>query len=229
MCYLCIRIIKLFIYEKITFIAALLVCATFAFAQVTKGTIGNGSFTNWQGTETQEYGIDFDNDGALEVAIKLGYDYGGDSWNNGSVEYVYDSVLLVSIDAEENWDKFLLMGAGTSVSGSQTLSGFGDGTFADFTVISTDSSYVGFAFVKNSITYYAYAKIHRSNNYDVIWDDVYYEATAGTGITTGDLPQPTGVENVNAEMPQVRMVAIEGVIYIERDGKLYDFSGRQVK
>jgi len=217
--------------KKFTLIAALLVCATFAFAQVTKGTIGNGTFKNWEGTSSQEYGIDFDNDGNLEVVIKTGYDNYGGTWTNGSVEYVDGNVQLVVIDKEENWDKFLVMGVGTSVSMAQTLGGYGDGTFADFEAISTDSAYVGFAFVKGGSTYYAYAKIHRAIEYMLAWDEVYYEATAGTGITTGakPQPQPTAVENVNADMPQVRMVAIEGVIYIERDGQLYDFSGRQVK
>lgn len=40
--------------KKFTLIAAFIIMtASFALAQVTKGTIGNGSYTNWEGTTSK--------------------------------------------------------------------------------------------------------------------------------------------------------------------------------
>jgi len=221
--------------KKITLLAALMVCATFAFAQVTEGTIRTGNFVNYNGDTIQGYGIDFDNDSILEVAIKTGVDpVSGYEWTTGAVEYVFGKVQILVVDTSmesEMFDKFDMLEYGENVNSTGMFGGFGDGMFADYSKISTDSTYVGFSFTKGGSTYYAYAKVH-GDIYEVVWDEVYYEATAGTGINAGakPQPQPSAVENVNAEENvNVRMVAIEGRIYVERDGKLFDLNGRQVR
>lgn len=215
--------------KKFTLFAALAMCATFVFGQVTKGTIGNGNFTNWQGTTSEEYGLDFNNDGILEAKLITGYDMNtGDDWTNGSIEYAYGKLEIV-VPNSETWDVFSLMNQGETVGSTSLFAGQGDAYFDDYSTVSTTASYVGLKIVINSSTYYAYAKIHRDAQ-EIVWDEIYYNATANASITIGDTGSGTGFEYVNAvAAPQVRMVAIEGVIYIERDGKLYDFSGRLVK
>lgn len=215
--------------RKFTLIAALAMSAILSFAQVTKGTIGNGNYTDYQQQTSTQYGLDFNNDGNLEVALNIGYDMNtGDPWTNGSIVYDYEAIQLL-VAGEETWDYFKLLAAGESVSSAATYGGYGDGMFEDFSVISTEASYVGFHIYIGESSYYGYAKIHRGNN-EIIWDEIYYEATAEKAITVGDTGTESGVESVNAaNQPIVRMVAIEGHIYIERNGELFDLSGRRVK
>lgn len=216
--------------KKFTLIAAFIIMtASFALAQVTKGTIGNGNYTDWEGKTSTEYGLDFDNDGTLEVVLKTGYDpNSGDSWTNGSIVYDYE-VIQLRVASEETWDYFKLLAAGESVSSAANYGGYGDGMFEDFSAISTSASYVGFKIIKGDATYYGYAKVHRSTG-EIIWDEIYYEATAGKAITVGDTGAPTGIENViMTKAPEIRKVMIEGIIYIECNGQLYDINGRQVK
>lgn len=115
------------------------------------------------------------------------------------------------------------------VSASSDFGGEGDCSFGDFEAVSTSASYVGFKIIKGESTYYGYAKVHRSTG-EIIWDEIYYEATAGKAITVGDTGAPTEIENViMTKAPEIRKVMIEGIIYIERDGQLFDINGRQVK
>lgn len=214
--------------KKFTLIAAFItMTASFALAQVTKGTIGNGSYTNWEGSTSTQYGLDFDNDGNLEATLKTGYDeVSFEGWTNGSIEFVYGTMELV---VGERWDLFKLLNSGESVGTSSDFGGEGDCSFGDFEAISTSASYVGFKIIKGDATYYGYAKVHRSTG-EIIWDEIYYEATAGKVITVGDTGAPTGIENViMTKAPEIRKVMIEGIIYIERNGQLYDINGRQVK
>lgn len=215
--------------KKITLIAAFItMTASFALAQVTKGTIGNGNYTDWEGKPSTEYGLDFDNDGNLEAVLKTGYDEVsiGEGWDNGSVVYEYGTMELV---VGERWDLFKLLNAGDSVGVSSDFGGEGDCSFGDYAAVSTSASYVGFKIIKGESTYYGYAKVHKGTG-EIIWDEIYYEATAGKAITVGDTGTPSGIDNVfTNSTPEIRKVMIEGIIYIERDGQLYDINGRQVK
>lgn len=212
--------------KKFTLFAAILMVASLASAQVTKGTIGIGSYTNYAGSTSSEYGLDFDNDGVIDVVIRDGYDFSDNTCGNASLEYSDAKVQLV-VPGEDSWDVLRLMNVNEVVGASCSFGGYGDGYFQDYTAVSTSASYVGFSYKKNGQTYYAYAKIHRTDS-DVVWDGVYYNATANASITTGSTPTGIADRNINNK-PAVRKVVIDGNLYIERDGKLYDFSGRQVR
>lgn len=215
--------------KKFTLIAALAMSAVISFAQVTKGTIGNGNYTDYQQQTSTEFGLDFDNDGNLEIALKTGYDMNtGDPWTNGSIVYDYEAIQLL-VASEETWDYFKLLAAGESVSSAATYGGYGDGMFEDISAISAEASYVGFHIIIGESDYYGYAKIHRGEG-EIIWDEIYYEATAGKAITVGDTGTESGIESVNVtNAPTVRMIAIEGRIYVERNGEFFDLNGRRVK
>lgn len=212
--------------KKFTLFAAILMVASLASAQVTQGTIGQGNYTNYAGSTTTEYGLDFDNDGVIDVVIRDGYDFNGNACGKASFEYSDSKVQLV-VPNSDSWDILRLMNVNEVVGSSCSFGGYGDGYFEDFSAISTSASYVGFRYTKNGQNHYAYAKLHRSGN-DVVWDGVYYNATANTSITTGSTPTGIADRNINNK-PAVRKVVIDGNLYIERDGKLYDFSGRQVR
>lgn len=210
--------------KKFTLLAVVLLAATFSFAQVTltRGTIGQGNYTDWSGTTTTAYGIDFNNDGTLEIVIRDGYDFNGNECGKSSLEYSDSKVQLVTGDS---WDILRLLNAGDVINSSTPTGGYGDAYFNDFNEISTTASYVGFVYI-NGQNHYAWAKIHRSGD-SVVWDDVYYNGNAGAAITVGS---GVGIEDYEiSNTPEVRKVVINGVMYIQRGEKLYDLSGRLVK
>lgn len=214
--------------KKITILAAFLLTATLSFAQVTRGTIGQGSFTDWANQTTTCYGIDFDNDGIHELKIKGGYDYQGNQCDNSSIEYIYDKVFIV-VPSGDYWDVFALLENGATVNSASQFAGEGDAMIYDYTQVSTTASYVGFKFKKNNNSYYAYAKIHRSGN-QIVWDEVYYNATANAGITVGQTAT-VGIRNVEADeaAPAIRKYMYRNRIYIERGDATYSIDGRRLK
>lgn len=215
---------KLVYMKKISFLAALLFAASFAFAQVTTATIGQGTYTDWSGNASTAYGIDFNNDGILEISIKDGYDFNGNACGKSSLEYS-DSKIQLVIDGD-SWDVLRLLNAGDVINSSTPTGGYGDGYIDDINAVSTTASYVGFKYTVAGQSFYSFAKIHREGN-NVVWDKVYYNATPNAAITVG---ANVGIQDRNMENASTtRKVVINGVVYIERDGKLYDFSGRRVK
>jgi len=179
--------------KKITLFAALVMCASLAFAQVTKGTVGNGNFTNYASSTSVCYGLDFNNDGTCEFALKTGYDMGsGDEYANGSVEYVYSSSNNVLTNAE-TWDYFQLLSLGQTVSVTSSFNGQGDCFFEDYSAIG-NTAYVGFR-LKYTGIHYGYAKISLSGA-TVSWDAIYYNATASAAIAVGETA--TDVDNAAA-------------------------------
>lgn len=210
--------------KKISFLAALLFAASFAFAQVTTATIGQGTYTDWSGNASTAYGIDFNNDGILEISIKDGYDFNGNACGKSSLEYS-DSKIQLVIDGD-SWDVLRLLNAGDVINSSTPTGGYGDGYIDDINAVSTTASYVGFKYTVAGQSFYSFAKIHRDGN-NVVWDKVYYNATPNAAITVN---ANVGIQDRNMENASTtRKVVINGVVYIERDGKLYDFSGRRVK
>lgn len=210
--------------KKISFLAALLFAASFAFAQVTTATIGQGTYTDWSGNASTAYGIDFNNDGILEISIKDGYDFNGNACGKSSLEYS-DSKIQLVIDGD-SWDVLRLLNAGDVINSSTPTGGYGDGYIDDINAVSTTASYVGFKYTVAGQSFYSFAKIHRDGN-NVVWDKAYYNATPNAAITVN---ANVGIQDRNVENASTtRKVVINGVVYIERDGKLYDFSGRRVK
>lgn len=215
---------KLVYMKKISFLAALLFAASFAFAQVTTATIGQGTYTDWSGNASTAYGIDFNNDGILEISIKDGYDFNGNACGKSSLEYS-DSKIQLVIDGD-SWDVLRLLNTGDVINSSTPTGGYGDGYIDDINAVSTTASYVGFKYTVAGQSFYSFAKIHRDGN-NVVWDKVYYNATPNAAITVN---ANVGIQDRNMENASTtRKVVINGVVYIERDGKLYDFSGRRVK
>lgn len=214
--------------KKTILFAALLLSASLTFAQVTRGTVGQGNYTAWDGQTTVCNGIDFNNDGILEMKFNLGYDLEGGTWENGSVEFDYQQVQIVA--QEGAWDYFDLLGANTSVNVGSNLAGEGDAMFYDITEVPATGCYLGFSFLINSQPHYAYAKIHSTGS-AIVWDEVYYNATPGAPIVTGETSGTQGISNVAPaqQTPQVRKIMYRNRLYIERDGILYDITGRKAE
>lgn len=150
---------------------------------IVQGTIGEGTFVNWNNQSSTLYGLDFDNDGVLEVSIKDGYDYEGNQCGKSSLEYAYDKVKI-AVPSTDYWDILRLLNEGDPIGSSTTFAGEGDAMFNDYTAVSTTASYVGFKLINGSTVKYAYAKIHRSGN-AIVWDAIYCNTTSGESITAG--------------------------------------------
>ena len=223
--------------KKITLFAALLLTTAFASAQIVRGTIGNGNYTDYSGYTSTKYGIDFDNDGELEVVIKDGNDYEFNDCENCMVEYLDTKMHIVgpaSTPEGGYWDVFLLLNQGDIVnpfepSYHQSMTGYGDGFFENINDVSATKSYVGFVMQVGNNYYFGYAKIHRSGN-AIVWDEVYYNSSAEAGIACGSTSGGVSINEVRAiNAPAARKVYFHGHLYIERDGILYDLMGRRVK
>jgi len=176
--------------KTFTLFCAIVVCAM-ATAQVTKGIVGMGSFTNWNNETSIRYGLDFNNDGTCEFALNKGYDMeSGDEYTNGAVEYVYSSQNNV-VTNSDTWDYFALLSSGTDVNVSSSFNGQGDCYFEDYTAIG-NGAYVGFRVKIGSSLHYGYAKVTEKSQ-TLSWE-IYYNATASAAITVGATEGPTSVD-----------------------------------
>lgn len=217
--------------KKTILFAALLLGTSLTFAQVTRGTIGTGTYINWDGQElTDSYGLDFDNDGYLDVRMAGDYDYNQNECVRGYVEYAWDKIKIVLPSSGDYWDVFALLPANTTIDASSNWGGEGDGMIEDYNNVSTTADYVGFQILKGSSYHYGYAKIHREGN-TIYWDECYYNATPNAAINAGQTAGggTQGISEVKPVQPtpQVRKIMYRNRIYIERDGILYDLSGRK--
>lgn len=217
--------------KKIILLTALLLSASFTFAQVTRGTVGTGTYINWDSQELPDsYGLDFDNDGYIDVRMAGDYDYSQNECVNGYVEYAWDKIKIVLPAGGDYWDVFALLAANTEIGASSNWGGEGDGMFEDVNDVPTAATFVGFQIMKGSNYHYGYAKIHREGN-TIVWDECYYNATPNTAILAGQTAGggTQGISEVKPvqQTPQVRKIMYRNRLYIERDGILYDLSGRK--
>lgn len=216
--------------KKTIILTALMLTASFAFADVNRGTIGQGLYYSWTGEEIACYGIDFDNDGYLEIAIKDGWDYMGSEVTLGYIEYAYNGVQIVSI-SPERWDCFQLLNYGDVIPNydSQNILGEGDAMFYDINEVSTTASYIGFEIVGIDCNWWAYVKIHREGS-TIVWDEAYISNPIDAPITVG-AGETQGINPIRPESaaPACTKIMKDGRIYIQRDGRTYDLSGRCVE
>lgn len=215
--------------KALLFLGAALLC-TMANAQVTRGTVGNGNYTDWSGETSTRYGLDFNNDGTCEFALNRGYDWDGNEYANGAVEYVFSSTNNVHTDADM-WDYFKLLNTGDVINVASGFNGQGDCTFDDFSAIGS-CAYVGFRVQANGLCY-GYAKISLTGA-TVNWDEIYYNATPSSAITVGQTAggeEPVGIDE--AEVNHFIAAAMDGhLLNIVQDRaeviNVFDITGRKV-
>ena len=162
----------------------LVVAMMAANAQITRGTIGMGNYTDYSGATNNVYGLDFNNDGTNEFAIQTGYDgMTGEPVENGSIVFNWEeNGTNVATDAEM-WDYFNLFTVGSTISSSTSFSSYGDCYFSDYTPSSTPL-YLGFRLKLGSNIHYGYAKVTITAE-GVNWQEIYYNATPNAPITIG--------------------------------------------
>lgn len=183
------HIIKNIIMKKIYILlfAALLSSMT-VDAQVTQGRVGNGNITIYGTPWNNVYGLDFDNDGTLEIRIS---DFESTpTIYNGAFSYNYeDNGTNILADANM-WDYVGVLDAGVTVGAANAslFAGYGDAYF-DGSNITTGVHYMGFRIKLSDGIHYGYAKYtmtQEGGNYRATFNNCYYNATAGASIVTGD-------------------------------------------
>lgn len=188
------------------------------FAQITRGTIGNGSFTDYSGYTSQAYGIDFNNDGNIEFKIADGdleKNYITYAWSNGG-----NNVCASS----EGWDYAALLSRGTSIGASSAWDGQGDAM-----INATGNGYIAFRIKLNNQVHYGWAEINISST-AVTWVKAFYQATPNQAINAGD-ESSASIATAQAEW-DVRSLG-DKTIRITADNneelRVYDLSGRLVE
>lgn len=212
--------------KKIALAAAMLLAVAAVNAQVTRGTVGTGTYVDYAGTPSECYGLDFNNDGILEFALTYGYGGSGEVVN-GAVNYVYSSSNNVVTDME-SWDYFNLLSEGDYVSVASPFNGQGDCYFADYDAIG-QHAYAGFRVKTPAGIHYGYAKVSYAAG-EVTWSDIYYNATPSAAIVVGSTPT---VGIAQAEEGGLVAAAMEGCrvnIVQEKPGRVsvYDLTGCEV-
>lgn len=173
-------------------------------AAIVPGTIGNGTFVDYEGNESTAYGLDFNNDGDLEFVITTtGFDVdftncylqytwsenGNNIWTSGSMETegwdeVYPLTANTVIDAQGNWE----------AQGDAYLVSMFEST--PFLPLNTES-YIGFKIKIGNAIHYGWAKVQLTGDaatgFTANWISCAYENTPQTAILAGS--EGVGIES----------------------------------
>ena len=170
-------------------------------AQVRQGRVGNGNITIYGTQWNDVYGLDFDNDGVLEIRIR---DFDGSpTIYNGEFGYDYEDGGTNILAYANMWDYVGVLGEGVTVGASSAslFAGYGDAYF-DGSNISTGVHYLGFRIKLSDGIHYGYAKYtmtQEGGNYRATFNNCYYNATVGASIVTGEEETPVqGIADVEA-------------------------------
>lgn len=212
--------------KKLFTLIALVAIAAISSAQVTQGTVGTADYTDWNGQTKQVFGLDFNNDGVNEFQLSNGYDQSGNAITNGTISWTWaengSSVLTVN----GQWDEIDMLNQGVTIDASKSFEGEGDASFYRTSSILPDF-YIGFRILLADGLHYGYAHV-MFQNATLTFRDIYYNATVGAAITTGD--KPTGVETVTETAGLEVLTIGGGQIKILTDDveqiSIYDINGR---
>ena len=189
-----------------------------SFAQIRQVTIGNGQYTDWSGSTSTAYGIDFDGDGYLEFKIadgNLEKDYITYVWTDGGNNVCASSA---------GWDYAALLTRGTSIGPSSAWDGQGDAM-----IDVTGTGYIAFRVKLNNQVHYGWAEISISST-AVTWVKAYYETMPNAAISAGD-EGSAGIATAQAEW-NVRSLGDKTIRIIadnNEEYRIYDLSGKLVE
>ena len=198
---------------------AFMLYAGTSLAQIRAGLVGYGAFTDFDGSVSTVYGLDFDNDGHLEFKIStnnITNDYIIWSWSEGGNNVCNSSM---------GWDYAAALSQGTPIGPSSNWEGQGD-CMVNETYPS--QYFIGFRFRRDDGVHYGWAMVNVSSS-AVNWVDIYYQATPGMAINAGDNGSAAITE---AEANYEILATGNNTIRINADNgeefRIYDLSGRNV-
>ena len=167
-----------------------------AYAQVTQGRVGTGDITIYGTDWTDVYGLDFDNDGTLEIRIS---DFESTpTIYNGAFSYGYEDDGTNILADENVWDYVGVLDAGVTVGAASAslFAGYGDAYF-DGTSITLGTHYLGLRIKLADGLHYGWAEFtmtQEGDDYRATFNSCYYNATVGADIVTGDTGNTGGNE-----------------------------------
>ena len=183
------------------FLLAALIGFAAANAQVTQGRVGNGDITIYGTDWTDVYGLDFDNDGTLEFRIS---DFDGGGWDpsitNGYLSYDWTDGGN-NIASQTDYVEFVA--SGVTIGASSEFGGYGDGMI-ESSALTAGTYYLGFRFVLNDGVHYGYAEctvVENGTDFDITWNNCYYNATVSGSIITGETGGGSGVDPCLKSIP----------------------------
>ena len=201
------------------FAAAFMLYAGTALAQIRQGVIGTGVFTEFDGTPTTTYGLDFDDDGHLEFKLStysITNDYIIWTWSDGGNNVCNSSM---------GWDYAAALSQGTAIGPSSNWEGQGD-CMVNATYPS--QYFLGFRIRLDDGVHYGWAMVNVSST-ALNWVKIYYQATPGVAINAGDEGSSAITE---AESNYEILATGNNTIRINADNgeefRIYDLSGRTV-
>jgi len=193
------------------FVLAALVGFVEANAQITQGRIGTGNITIWGTDWNDVYGLDFDNDGTLEIRIS---DFESTpTIYNGAFSYDYADNGTNILADENGWDYVGVLDAGVTVGSASTslFAGYGDAYF-DGTNITLGTHYLGLRISLADGVHYGWAEYtmtQEGGDYRATFNSCYYNATVGADIVTGDTGGGSGENECVKTIPFTE--AFEGI------------------
>lgn len=164
-------------------------------AQIVVGTVGQGSFTDWSGSTSSRFGLDFNNDGVLEFVLKDAE--ASVSATRCALEWSYsdngNNVWTAGDLNQGGWDEILAISANASISSSGNWEGQGDAylvNYYDEVVVPVNQDfYVGFRVKVNGSTHYGWARVKLTGNansgYTADWQQIAYNSTPNAPISAG--------------------------------------------
>lgn len=225
------------------FVGTIMLLATAQLdAQIVVGTIGQGSYTDWSGSTSSRFGLDFNNDGVLEFVLKdaeasvsasqcaLEWSYSDDGnnvWTSGDLN-------------QGGWDEIHAISANTSISSSCNWEGQGDAflvNYYDEVLVPVDQDfYVGFRVKVNGSTHYGWARVkltgNASSGYSADWQQIAYNSTPNAPISAGQTGNVGIAEHGTNEVsiypnPVQDALIIDGREQIE-NVTIYDIYGKMM-
>lgn len=173
--------------KKVFLLVIAMLATLWASAGIVQGTIGNGSYLDWDNTTSTQYGIDFNNDGNLEFRIYSTTGANDISLTNCVVAYNYSSGN--NIWTGSTWDAIASIAYNTSIGSTGNWASEGDAYLTDGYdgtpyIPQNQDCYVGFLIKINGNTHYGWAKV-RLVGTTATWSQCAYETTPNTPINAG--------------------------------------------
>ena len=189
--------------KKLITLCTSLLLSTSIFATIVVGTVGNGTFVNWENVSSPEFGLDFNNDGILEFKLSnSGFDIEN---TNCYIEYNATNNIWANGTGDENWDIPKNLALNTQVGISGNWIGMGDCSLTSWAdespVFAVGTvSYMGFRFKLGSNTHYGWAKVLITGNatigYTASFQKIAYESTPNAPIGAGQ--ETLGLNSINS-------------------------------
>lgn len=212
-------------------------------AQIAQGRIGEGSFRSFDGSVSQCYGLDFNNDGELEFAItSTGFDV---TFENCYITFTWSEngscIWTVGSMSTGDWDAVYSVPLNTPIGPNSNWASQGDAMIINmynrtsWLPINQDA-YIGFRILLNGNVHYGWAKVRvtgdATSGYVATWQQCAYATTPNTPIMAGSLSTQLSESTLVTALypnPTRDIVKIDLPYPAQTTYQLYDIHGKMLR